>query len=338
MTALHQYQRLESPGLWRPAPDAQRREVVVMFRDATLVLVDPASERPLAHWSMPAMLRANPGRMPAIYAPGSGPDESLEIEDEIMVAAIDKLHRIIAARRPRPGRLRGLLAIAAAIAIAAGAVFWLPGALVRHAALVAPEAKRVEIGRAVLAEVETLTGPACRHPAGEQALSRLSRRLLDRPVRIAILPTAVQGTRALPGGIIIASHDLIAGHPGPEALAGGVLSADLAARADTGGHDPLLDVLHWAGMRAAFRLLTTGNLPEDALRGYGTALLNADPAPADRPALLAAMKDRGVPSTPFATSLDPVDAALAEGDPFKGTMPDPVLSDAEWSALAAICD
>ncbi len=265
MTALHQYQRLESPGLWRPAPEAQRREVIVLFRDATLVLSDPVTDRPLSHWSIPALRRTNPGKIPALYTPGPGPDESLEIEDDIMVAAIDKVHRIIAARRPHPGRVRTLLAIAVAAVIAGLAVFWLPGALVRHAASVAPQAKRAEIGRAVLAELETLTGPACRNPVAEQALSRLSRRLLDRPVKVAILPTVVTQARMLPGDMIVAGRGLANGPETPDALAGNLLAADLAGQA----RDPLLDVLGWAGVRAAFRLLTTGNLPEGALKGYG---------------------------------------------------------------------
>lgn len=335
MTALHEYQRLESPGLWRPAPDAQRREVVVMFRDATLVLADPATEVPLAHWSMPALNWINPGRMPALYTPGAGPDESLEIEDDIMVAAIEKLHRIIAARRPHPGRLRLVLALGTALAIAGLATFWLPGALVRHAASVAPEAKRVDIGRAVLAEIETLTGAACANPAGEQALSRLSRRLLDRPLRVAVLPSVVQGARMLPGHVLIAGRGLIEGQPGPEALAGHILAADLGETAQ----DPLLDVLDWAGVRAAFRLLTTGNLPEGALNGYGQTLLDsAAPVPEVAP-LLARMKDKAIPATPYARSLGDAAAAsaLIEGDPWADLTPDPVLKDAEWEALAQIC-
>jgi hypothetical protein len=41
MTALKKYQKLESSGLWRDAADAQRREVVVAFGEASLILSDP---------------------------------------------------------------------------------------------------------------------------------------------------------------------------------------------------------------------------------------------------------------------------------------------------------
>ena len=85
MTALKKYQRLESPGLWRETPDAQRRDVVVAFREATLVLFDPKTEKPLSHWSLPAILRANPGELPAIFVPAPEDDESLEIDDTMMI-------------------------------------------------------------------------------------------------------------------------------------------------------------------------------------------------------------------------------------------------------------
>ena len=68
MTALERYERLESDGLWRPAPGAQRRDVTVSFGNATLVLTDRAG-RPLAHWSMPALERLDGGEGPALYAP-----------------------------------------------------------------------------------------------------------------------------------------------------------------------------------------------------------------------------------------------------------------------------
>ncbi|MGL4279888.1 MAG: hypothetical protein ACRCS0_05955, partial [Albidovulum sp.] len=65
MTALREYQRLESTGLWRDAPGAQKREVFVAFGDATLVISEAKSHRPLTHWSLPAIQRLNPGQMPA---------------------------------------------------------------------------------------------------------------------------------------------------------------------------------------------------------------------------------------------------------------------------------
>lgn len=85
MTALKQYERLESIGLWRDDPEAQRREVLVRFGEATLVLSDPRSEVALSHWSLPAVERRNPGVLPALYAPGDDALETLEIDDTDMI-------------------------------------------------------------------------------------------------------------------------------------------------------------------------------------------------------------------------------------------------------------
>ena len=87
MTALKQYDRLEATGLWRPAPQEQRREVVLTFGDATLVISDNAM-RPLTHWSLAAINRSNPDERPAVFLPGPDAAETLEIDDQVMIEAI----------------------------------------------------------------------------------------------------------------------------------------------------------------------------------------------------------------------------------------------------------
>ena len=79
MTALSEYQRLECQGLWRETSDLQRREVIVTFGDASLIFKETPSERALAHWSLPAVVRVNPGRMPALFSPDPASGEELEI-------------------------------------------------------------------------------------------------------------------------------------------------------------------------------------------------------------------------------------------------------------------
>ena len=138
MTALKQYERLEALGIWRDSADAQRREVICSFGDATLVIFDGRSNRPLAHWSLAALVRRNPGKVPAIYAPAEEPGEDLEIEDRDMVAAINKLQAALEAGRPHPGRLRGIL-VWGVVALAGVAILWeLPSALVEQTARVTP--------------------------------------------------------------------------------------------------------------------------------------------------------------------------------------------------------
>ncbi len=336
MTALPQYERLEAPAIWREGPLAQRREVIVVFGDATLMIADGRSARALTHWSLPAMVRRNPGKRPAIYAPSEEEGEEVEIDDPVMIGAIEKVHAVLEARRPHPGRLRGWLGGGAAAAALALAVFWLPGALIAQAARVAPEAKRVEIGQQVLGELTKLTGQPCASRAGTRALTALAERIAG-PSAIAVLPEGLKGARLLPGKLVVIGRETVEGPDTPEVAAGEIIAASLGAAQE----DPLLRLLRYAGARAAFWLLTTGDLPETALAGYGEEVLaNPAPPPADEP-LLAAFAAAGVSSTPYAFARDPSGESvlgLIEADPFKGQpAPRPVLEDAQWVALQGIC-
>ena len=147
MTALNKYQRLECSGLWRAGPTAQRRDVTVAFREATLVLADPRSEQPLSHWSLPAVQRMNPGGSPALYSPDAGASELLELDDPDMIAALGTVQGVLERRRPHPGRLRNWVILGVLASVAALGVFWLPGAMSRHAALVLPQTTRTAILR-----------------------------------------------------------------------------------------------------------------------------------------------------------------------------------------------
>lgn len=338
MTALNQYQRLEADGIWRETPKAQLRDVIVSFGDATLVLTDPRSEVPLTHWSLPAVTRLNPGKMPARYAPG-GPEagEELEIEDELMIAAISRIHTAIEASKPHPGRLRGGLMLGAAAVMAVLGLFWVPPALVRHAADIAPPAQRAEIGRMILAEIAKTTGSPCSRPAGDMVRQKLATRLIGPEAEIAVVPATLRGALRLPGPTTVIGEDLIEGQLSPEVAAGHVLAAQAAAVAD----DPMLAALRYAGPRATFHLLTAGTLPARALSGYGEKLLaDAVPRPDDEQ-LLAYFTRAGISSEPYARSLDPTGESvlgLIEADPFRTAIPKPVLSDREWIALQEICD
>ena len=337
MTALSEFQRLESPGLWRETPEAQRREVIVQFGDATLVIADGKSNRALAHWSLPAVARRNPGKRPAIYAPSDEPGEELELTDDTMIAAIEKVHTIIEARRPHPGRLRGALVGGSSALLALLSIFWLPGAIVTHAASVAPIPKRLEIGRQVLAELTTLTGAPCHSDAGDLALEALAGRL-SGPDEIIVLPNALTGALRLPGRIAVIGSPLVEDVDSPEVAAGYILAAEPLGP----DSDPLLTVLQWAGLGASFRLLTTGSLPDEALRGYGKHLLDHPPARPDDENLLAAFASAGVSAAPYAYALDPSGETvlgLIEADPLKGkAAATPLLEDAEWIALQSICE
>lgn len=337
MTVLDQYQRLEAAGIWRESAKAQRREVIVSLGAATLVLTDPKSETPLAHWSLPAVMRLNPGKLPALYAPGPDDAEQLEVEDDLMIAAIEKVHRVIEANRPYQGRLRGVLMLAATAAVILLALLWVPPALVRHAADVAPLAQRAQIGQIVLAEIEKTTGGGCSRPAGDMMRHKLAERLIGPGADIIVLPASLRRAIRLPGPVTIIGQDLIQGQASPETVAGHVLAAQAAATAD----DPLLDALRFAGPRATFHLLTKGSLPPQALAGYGERVLtHAMPRPEDE-ALLGYFARAGIASAPYARALDPTGEAtlgLIEADPFRTAEPRPILGERDWSALQEICD
>lgn len=336
MTALDIYDRLESLGLWRETSQDRGRNVVVALRNTTLVLSDPKSDLALTHWSLPAVQRLNPGALPALFAPGAEADEMLEIDDPNMISALEAVQHALLRRRARPGRLRALVLTGATAMTVAFGVLWLPDALVQHTARVLPAISQTEIGRMALNELTRLTGPPCDGRLGTLAASRLATRLFGAEAAVLmILGDGLEGALALPGGLIVLGRNLIETPPDAETPAGYALAA--AVEAET--KDPMLALLKHAGMRASFRLLTTGKLPDDALRGYAEVLLRHRP---DVPAaaLLARFADAGVPISPYAYSLDPTGEtvrALIKADPPSNPKPKPLLADGEWVSLQAIC-
>jgi len=294
MTALTQYVRLESSGIWRPDPEGQRRDVGVAFGDATLVIIDQAG-RPLTHWSLAAVERLNPGTRPALFAPDTGAGEDLEIADDLMIDAIEKVRRSISKGQPRPGRLRNS-GVALGMSLLLGlAIFWLPGALTRQTLSVVAPGKRSEIGATLLGHIQRLTGPTCRQAQGTQALAQLKDRVLGTAWtgQLVVLPEGLDSTLALPGGIIVLDRDLIEQTEDPAVVAGHILAAASIARRD----DPLEAILTEAGLITTMRMLTTGDLPADVLQSHA-ALLLASPAPRpDADSVIALFAAAGVPMT-----------------------------------------
>ncbi|APZ51763.1 hypothetical protein [Salipiger abyssi] len=339
MTALKQYERLEASGLWRPEPGAQRREVIVSLGDASLTISE-FSGRALAHWSLPAVRRANKGQRPAIYHPDGDPGETLELaEDETtMIEAIERLLRAIDRRRPRPGKLRLYLIGGVATVLLAGALFWLPGALLKHTERVVPTVKREEIGTALLARITRVAGQPCMTEEARQPLRHLALRMLGetRQDDLVVLPGGVRETAHLPGGLILMNRALIEDHEDPDIAAGYILAEALRARRA----DPLADLLEHAGLWSSLRLLTTGSLPDGALDSYAETLLTRDAAPLPTDALLRAFGTAQLRSSPYAFARDMTGEstlALIEADPYAGEGSRLVLSDADWVRLQSIC-
>lgn len=338
MTALRKYQRLECGGLWRETPQDQRREVLVRFGEATLVLSDPKSGAAISHWSLPAIERLNRGEEPPVFAPGPEASESLELTDPDMIEALGTVRHAVQAATARPGRLRGVLLAGTAAAIVLAAIIWLPSALVRHTASVVPPAQRADIGQRALDDLVRVTGATCNNQLGLQALAALSERVfgpVDTPI-LYVLPEGVEMPLHLPGDVIILPRRLVEQANGPEAAAGAALVERLRSKA----RDPIVPLLEYAGLRATLQLLTTASLPDTAFGGYGEALLRAAPMAVPESTLLTAFEAAQIPATPYALAVDPdgkTTAGLLADDPYKGLAPSPLIPDESWVALQGIC-
>ncbi|WGW05513.1 hypothetical protein [Tropicibacter oceani] len=339
MTALKEFDRLEATGLWRATPEDQRREVIVSLGDATLTITSIKGEV-LAHWSLAAVNRSNGSAIPAIYHPDGDPGETLELPEgeEVMIKGVDRLLKAIEKRRPRPGKLRLILGLGFGAVIAAGAVFWLPGALERYAVNVVPMVKRAEIGEALLTHMTRVTGQPCRAPEALRSLDRLALRILGpgHEGDLIVVPQGVAESAHLPGGIVMLNRSVVEDFEDPDVAAGYVLAEKARARA----RDPLGELLDYAGLMASLKLITTGLLPEDTLSAYAETLLKRKDSDPSFDTLLAAFAKAEVRSTPYAYARDITGEStlpLIEADPRAGQGSREVLSDADWVRLQGIC-
>ena len=216
-------------------------------------------------------------------------------------------------------------------------MFWLPGALTRQTVLLLPEAKRIEIGEALLGEIERLAGRPCDRPRARVALARLSTRVLGTPApRVVLIPSAIPDTISLPGSLIVASATLAEDHEGPGVLAGYLLAEDVRRTAT----DPVLALLTDAGLFATFRVLTTGDLPDDALRAHAVTLLSRPRVPVDDTALVARFAEAHVSTVDYAYARDISGESvlsLIEGDPMRNEPRSPLVSDEDWLSLQTVC-
>ncbi|MEL7131688.1 MAG: hypothetical protein AAGK77_04675 [Pseudomonadota bacterium] len=338
MTALSKYDRLEATGLWRASADTQRREVIVSVGDATLVISD-LNDRAITHWSLAAVERATAAKEQsgAAFHPDGDPDEILELgpDEAAMIDAIDTLRRAVARSRPKPGRLRWLGAAMSVSAVAALAIFWLPGALVDHAMRVVPPVKETEIGAALLARIERVSGQPCTSIEARPGLVALAGR--TGAARVVVLPGGVREALSLPGGTILLNRTLVEDYEEPDVAAGFILAEQV--RSDQ--THPLRKLLEHAGPRATGTLLTTGRLPAKALDSFTEVHLATPASAMPSDTLLSAFAAAKLRSTPYARARDISGEAtlpLIEADPMAGQAAAPIMSDRDWLQLQAICE
>lgn len=327
-TALTQFERLESGGLWRETATADARDVTVSFGKATLVLTDGAG-LPLTHWSLPAVTRLNAGKRPAVFTADPETEETLEIEDDLMVDAIEKVRKALLQAAPTPRRSRWLVPLSLAAAVVAAAAIWGPSAFTRQTLSVVPESKRSEIGATILGHYQRLTGPTCRNALGTAPLSKLKTRLMGRDTKgqIVVVQTLPQGAAVLPGGIVMVDRALIERLDDPAIVSGFIL----AAIAGRDSHDPLRDVLSDAGIATTFQLFTTGDIANDALRAYAQTVQDLEVTPTDTDSLITAFDAVDVSITPYARVRDLSLSSTADSSTRL------IMSDSDWVRLQGIC-
>ncbi len=339
MTALEKYARLEGSGVWRAGPEAQRRDVAVTLGESSLVIADTRAGHALSHWSLPAVQRLNRGSNPAIFAPAQDADgETLELDDALLIEALETIRAALAPPPPLRWLRRGLAAGVVVLVVAGW--LWLPGVLVRRTAALVPAAARVEIGREVLDGLfeSVTTQRICADPQGRQALATLRNRVLGNDWRVSVV-VGVPGFEAthLPGRMIVLGDDLVSRLDSAEALAGWLVAEALARNAT----DPLLDVLEYVGTRATLTLLTSGALPEDALRGYIYRRLSHPSATPDADELAIWLESLAIAPAAYALSLPESRAALAQALADRPVTADrtteQILSDGEWLTVQGIC-
>ncbi|KAF0677233.1 hypothetical protein [Profundibacterium mesophilum] len=339
MTALTGYDRLESAGLWREGRLTARREVLVSIGEATLAIYDHA-ENALGHWSLPAIERLNPGISPALFAPGFNAEETLEIDDETMIEAIETVRNAVARHRPQKRRLRYNLLAGASVLLLGLGVFWLPDALIRHTASVVPPAARKDIGERLLTQLALTSGTPCRARGAQQSLRNLADRVLGPGGgRLVVMGGAVGQAEHLPGGLIVLDRSLIERQDSPETVAGFILAERERAASD----DPLLRLLRMAGPVTAFRMLTTGQIEDKVLRRHVERLAVEIREPVDPERLLARFRSAGLSAAPYARALEEdlgdrkLAAVLRAGDPVDAETAEPIVADRQWVALQGIC-
>ncbi len=340
--ALTPYRRLEGTALWRAGPGAEAREVAARLGMTSLSLTDVKTGAIVAQWALAAIIRTNPGALPARYRPSAEEGgEELTTDDELLIDALERVR--LALERPKRGRWLSRSALILGLVLVLAAAFIVPRAVLERAAAMAPEALRAQAGREAL---ERLVGPGtgvrlCAHPAGRQALTALRNRLLGPAWRVLVidgLPLFVAGH--LPGRIVLLDRALVERLDSPEALAGWIVAQALVHEA----RDPMRDVLRHAGIRAVLAMLTQGTLPEGALVGYARTRLPGTPFWPSATALRAQLAALGIPLMPFVQSLPTEAARLATALQAEASLadrvppPEPLLTDGEWLTLQAICE
>ncbi len=254
--------------------------------------------------------------------------ETLEINNPEMIDALERVMKAVRKGSRRSGGLRLAVTTAVVGGLCLLVALWLPGALARYASGIVPEATRASLGARLIGHVETLTGAACQADPGGAALQTLERRIFpQQEAQLSVVPSALSGARKLPGGFVLLSHRLVEDYETPSVAAAYALEQTVKTTAE----DSVVDLLTNAGPVAVMRLLTTGDLPDAALRKHAEVLVGKPLEAVDIAAVAPRLAEAGLSVVELA------EAVQGEAPAMAATAAPPALSDGEWIALQAIC-
>lgn len=350
MTALDQYQRLEAVALWRPTPDADPREVIVSFGNATLTLMN-MDEQPWAHWSLAAVQEIGSDAGGLVLTPDPDQAETLTLNDPDMIEAIRAISTGTSQQPDAVRRIRLLMPILLTIAVLIGI-----GLMARHpiTAYLSHQIDDVTWERAGIALTTELMLPdnarlcrinspgALRTTRGHPLLAQISARLTTGGTTIRPTIARFEGAPVLflPGSLVLINADVIDRADQPEQIAG--LLALAQARHNLNlNRDVITQTL---GLMGTIRLAFSGAIPQAYYDEILTALEQS--AQHDGQADSAALRlltTAQLPSLPVSLLLNEYGVprlrieALQAGDSIGPAIYTPALDDADWLRLQATC-
>lgn len=331
MTALDKFERLESIGLWKETETSQKKEVIVSFGKASLVMSDN-KDTPLTHWALGAVEITAANDDKVIYTPDKNGFETLEISDPTMNRAIKKVRKAIHRPGSHRGRIRILSTVLTILCLSLLAVFWLPKALADYATDIVSDAKAREIGTDLMPYINQYAGLPCNSSSASPVIRKLEAHLIGpRGNALFIADLGARYSIHLPGGIILANRVLVEDFPDTEALAGFVLMERALQKDDPALHSLFLE----AGPIATLSFLITGKIDNDVL---GTFAKNQMTKPLTLPkkeTLAKLFKATGISAVPLAKAIN--SKQLLDINPIGGEY-DPILTDPQWLALQTICE
>ncbi|MGV6840178.1 MAG: hypothetical protein ACWA40_08300 [Planktomarina sp.] len=328
MTALHQFERLEAIGQWRPYVGAPQQEVIVGLGRQTLSVID-VQGTPVAHWSLGSLILGqtqNPHTIRLRVDPNA--EESLFLSDKDMIAALRLIDQSMKPKTAFKKRIFGFGVLACAIA---GLGWYGIQKLPDYVANNLPKATQTALGEQMILQLEEASGGPCTAAQGRDALAALEDRLRPLgPVTLHVLPIEADHVLSLPGGQYVIPETLIQRSTSPDGLAGHVI----AAITNHLTHDSLKTATHAIGIWDNVLLLFTASAADNAANSAAQAAVDEPYVDPNSESLAQAFDITSINAAPYATGRG--DEMLSSLNTHAAAPP--VLKDGAFIGLKQICD